>query len=205
MTKPETGTDTFVSSAIRGRSAFRGETAFTILELLIVISIIIILAGLTIATMSYVQSKARRSRAEAEIAAISAALENYKADNGIYPSDAATNALDPSSDVNPSSTPHPNKYDTAGTSLYQQLGGDQDKDPATPADDTKNYISPLVKPDNVASNPAGGSYLKDPFGNAFGYSTSKSNGGNGYNPTFDLWSTADGKTQPETVGWIKNW
>ena len=61
------------------------SNAFTILELLIVISIIIVLAGLILATSGYVQNKGARSRTEAEIAAISAALENYKADNGIYP------------------------------------------------------------------------------------------------------------------------
>ena len=65
----------------------RYNAAFTILELLIVIAIIIILAGLILATSGYVQKKGARSRTEAEIAAISAALENYKADNGIYPRD----------------------------------------------------------------------------------------------------------------------
>src|SRR4051812_30300321 len=85
------------SSFLIRHSSFRtkGPAAFTILELLIVITIIVILAGLTIATMGYVSGKARRSRAEAEIAAISAALENYKADNGAYPRDAATDALLP--------------------------------------------------------------------------------------------------------------
>ena len=36
-------------------------------------------------------------------------------------------------------------------------------------------------------------YLTDPFGNSYGYSTAeiKSSAPNGYNPTFDLWSTAD--------------
>ena len=67
--------------------------AFTILELLIVMAIIIVLGGLILATANYVQKKGKRSRAEAEIAAISAALENYKADNGVYPSGAETNAL----------------------------------------------------------------------------------------------------------------
>src|SRR5205085_2122538 len=61
--------------------------AFTLIELLVVISIIVILAGLILSTVGYVQKKGARSRAEAEIAAISAALESYKADNGIYPRD----------------------------------------------------------------------------------------------------------------------
>ena len=67
--------------------------AFTVVELLIVMAIILVLAGLILATSNYVQKKGYRSRAEAEIAAISAALENYKADNGVYPSAPDTNAL----------------------------------------------------------------------------------------------------------------
>src|SRR5260221_12215916 len=73
---------------------FRGQAAFTIIELLVVIAIIIILAGLILSTVGYVQKKGARSRAEAEIAAMSAALESYKADNGIYPRDTNTDTLD---------------------------------------------------------------------------------------------------------------
>ncbi|MGZ4986342.1 MAG: type II secretion system protein, partial [Chthoniobacterales bacterium] len=61
------------------------DRAFTLIELLVVMAIIIILAGLILGTSGYVQKKGARSRAEAEIAAMSAALESYKADNGIYP------------------------------------------------------------------------------------------------------------------------
>src|ERR1700692_3530648 len=82
-------------------SSFRAGGAFTILELLVVMTIIIVLAGLILATSGYVQKKGARSRAEAEIAAMSAALESYKADNGIYPQNFDTNALDPITDVNP--------------------------------------------------------------------------------------------------------
>src|SRR3954463_1288191 len=70
------------------------RVAFTLIELLVVMAIIIVLAGLILATAGYVQNKGKRSRAEAEIAAISAALENYKADNGVYPSDSVTNGFD---------------------------------------------------------------------------------------------------------------
>lgn len=61
------------------------KRAFTLVELLTVIAIIAILAGLVLSTAGYIQNKAARSRAEAEIAAMEAALESYKADNGIYP------------------------------------------------------------------------------------------------------------------------
>src|SRR4029077_16174220 len=66
-------------------STFVVRQAFTVLELLVVITIIVILAGLILATTSYVQKKGARSRAESEIAGISAAMESYKADTGIYP------------------------------------------------------------------------------------------------------------------------
>src|SRR5258708_7983786 len=73
------------SSFVIRTSSFRAEGAVTIIELLVVIIIILILAGLVLSISSYVQNKGARARAETEIAAISAALESYKADNGIYP------------------------------------------------------------------------------------------------------------------------
>lgn len=65
--------------------ARKTSSAFTLIELLVVIAIIAILAGLILSTAGYVQKKGAMSRAEAEIAALSAALESYKADNGEYP------------------------------------------------------------------------------------------------------------------------
>lgn len=59
--------------------------AFTLIELLVVIAIIAILASLVLSTAGYIQKKGARARAETEIAALSAALESYKADNGDYP------------------------------------------------------------------------------------------------------------------------
>ena len=64
---------------------------FTLIELLVVISIIAILASLVLSAAGYVQKKGARSRAEGEIAALGAALENFKADNGDYPSNATAN------------------------------------------------------------------------------------------------------------------
>ena len=58
---------------------------FTIVELMVVITIIAVLAGLVLSTAGYVQKKGATSRASGEIAAMAAALENYKADNGDYP------------------------------------------------------------------------------------------------------------------------
>src|SRR2546425_11268707 len=102
--------------------------AFTIIELLVVIAIIIILASLILSTVGYVQKKGARSRAEAEIAAMSAALESYKADNGIYPRGNAdlssttpydTDNLDPRTKINPTDS----TYQKASLFLYEQLAG----------------------------------------------------------------------------------
>ena len=82
------------SSFVSRHSSFRKASGFTIIELLIVITIIIILAALILGTVGYVQKKAARSRAEAEIAALSAACENYKADNGVYPTNQDTYGID---------------------------------------------------------------------------------------------------------------
>jgi type II secretory pathway pseudopilin PulG len=185
------------SSVIRHRS-FRGKAAFTLLELLIVISIIIILAGLTIATIGYVQDKGRRSRAEAEIAAISAALENYKADNGAYPSNADTDSLDSTTAVDPTAT----GYSNASLYLYETLSGDANNDRVAEGNSyfpfKSNQLIPADQKKNVTA-------IADPFRNSYGYSTKKAAGGNGYNPTFDLWSTAGGTKAADVSKWIKNW
>jgi type II secretory pathway pseudopilin PulG len=175
-------------------SSFGHAAAFTVVEILVVMTIILVLAGLVLATSSYVHNKGARSRAEAEIAAMSAALENYKADNGIYPSDISVDAR---------SSPDPTAYVAASLTLYKALSGDVDNDVNRQADSgTKSY---MTFKDNQLS-PATGSvaYIKDPFGNSYGYSTVfQSNSTKGYNPTFDLWSTAGSSTS--AAGWIKNW
>jgi prepilin-type N-terminal cleavage/methylation domain-containing protein len=68
---------------------------FTILELIIVIAIIAILAGLILSTAGYVQKKGASSRAQTEIAALTVALENFKADHGDYPRGTNTNGTAP--------------------------------------------------------------------------------------------------------------
>ena len=183
--------------------------AFTILELLIVISIIIILAGLILATSGYVQKKGARSRAEAEIAAMSAALESYKADNGIYPRDAnSTDRLDARSSTNPT------QYVASSLSLYNQLFGAASGS-RTPTAGVKSYFTfkpNMLSPTDQAQNVQ---YIRDPFGNVYGYSTAyqadldagTNPPSHGYNPTFDLWSTGGtmGGSALDPQQWIKNW
>jgi prepilin-type N-terminal cleavage/methylation domain-containing protein len=182
------------------------SAAFTLIELLIVMAIILVLAGLILATSNYVQKKGYRSRAEAEIAAISAALENYKADNGVYPSAADTNALKPNTMGDPTNS----AYQKASLALYTLISGDADNSNDRSAE-TKSYFS--FKPNQLSPTDQTQkvTYIRDPFGNSYGYSTVKASvptGTDGYNPTFDLWSTAgviDASTAPPQSQWIKNW
>jgi general secretion pathway protein G len=180
--------------------------AFTLIELLIVMGIIIVLAGLILATSNYVQKKGYRSRAEAEIAAISAALENYKADNGVYPSAAETNLLKANTMGDPTNA----NYTNASLALYKLISGDADNSVDRSAE-LKSYFT--FKPNQLSptTQTLAVTFIRDPFGNSYGYSTVKASapaGTDGYNPTFDLWSTAgiiDPSTSPIQTQWIKNW
>ena len=136
------------------------------------------------------------------MAAISAAIENYKADNGVYPSNPDTNGLDARTMGNPTGTTDPT-YNSSSVYLYVQLSGDINKN-RNPTG--KSYMS--FKP-NMLLPPGGNGpviAIADPFGYSYGYSTAGETGGAaGYNPTFDLWSTAGSTTTSGQAGWIKNW
>ena len=62
------------------------QPAFTLIEMMVVTAIIAVLAGLTFGGMSYYDQKMKYSRTEVLIASIERALEDYKSDNGSYPS-----------------------------------------------------------------------------------------------------------------------
>jgi len=171
---------------------------FTVVEILVVMTIILVLAGLVLATSSYVHNKGARSRAEAEIAAMSAALENYKSDNGTYPTGTPTTSLNAQSDVVPTDP----KYQNASLFLYEQLSGDTNGDRSV---EGKSYFT--FKDNQLYPATGAITYIKDPFGYSYGYSTAGQTGtsGQGYNPTFDLWSTAGSSATTGVAGWIKNW
>jgi type II secretory pathway pseudopilin PulG len=180
--------------------------AFTVIELLVVTAVIIVLAGLILTAASYVQNKGASSRAETEIAAISAALENYKADNGIYPRDMVNNTTD---NLDARTSGNPTNYQTASLFLYDSLFGSASSGSRTAASGAKSYFDfkpYMLSPANQGQNVQ---FIRDPFGNSYGYSTAyQKNPATGYNPTFDLWSTAgniDTNSPPNQTHWIKNW
>src|SRR5439155_3033330 len=99
----------------------RFDGAFTLIELIVVITVIIILTGLVLSTVGYAQKKGARARAETEIAAMSAACESYKADNGIYPRDNATNQYTDILDARQNFDATQTVYQNASRYLYDAL------------------------------------------------------------------------------------
>jgi hypothetical protein len=126
------------------------------------------------------------------------------------------------------SSGNPANYQAASLYLYKQLSGDTNAN-LQPPPGAKIYFS--FKPQmldgarDANGNLTSVTYIRDPFGNSYGYSTAYANyldyqsgvstctppnpPPTGYNPTFDLWSTAGLTTTPPTAAdqnqWLKNW
>jgi len=217
--------------------------AFTLIEMITVIAIIAILSGMIISLAGLMTTKQNRAKALGDITALISACEAYKTDNGGYPQDvppppgnaaSVTNDLDPRTQMNPTD----GAYQKASLFLYKQLSGDENAngkiDPST--ETGKKYAAEFFKPsrfDTGFKTTGTITYLQDPWGYSYGYSTaglkleqdyrvaletspttSRPATLQGFNPTFDIWCTA-GSTGPKESGtagqdsernkWIKNW
>src|SRR5450631_4335250 len=143
--------------------------SFTLVELLTVMAIIAILVALTLGAASGVMNKAARSRAASEIQAMSTALEGYKTDNGIYPpsSGLLTNTY-AGGDGSPGGG---GLYIASSQILYVALSG-QTNFTGVPSAGTKVYMSfKAYQVGDPTGAINGGSYVKDPWTFAYGYST----------------------------------
>jgi prepilin-type N-terminal cleavage/methylation domain-containing protein len=177
--------------------------SFTLIELLVVMAIIAILASLILFAGNAVITKGLRSRAAAEVQAMSTALEGYKTDNGIYPPSEGVLLL-----TNTYATATAASYQTNSSLLFVALAG-QPNLVSAPTTGVKSYMA--FKANQVGNPSTGVSYVKDPWGNSYGYSTGSVAGaattnypynGGGF---FDLWSTATQSTTVNTNAWISNW
>ncbi|MDD2706519.1 MAG: type II secretion system protein GspG [Verrucomicrobiae bacterium] len=167
-------------------SSIERQSGFTLVELLTVMSIILVLAGMVVGIMGYSSRMAMESRAKAEIAAISTALESYKADNGAYPpiDDAVLTGMK----TNFTAKKLPSFEDCWSNSHYLVR--------ALCSNNNKIYMTFKTK---QIKGTNGCVILLDPSGNAYGYNPLAPVA----NPqTFDLFSAGvDGKSQyPTNIG-----
>ncbi len=144
----------------------RFNCAFTLIELIVVITVIVILTGLVLSTVGYAQKKGARARAETEIAAMSAACESYRADNGIYPRDNTTDNLDARQNFDATQA----VYQNASLYLYNVLFGATNGS-RTPNAGARSYFT--FKPNQLSPSDQAQpiAFIRDPFGNSYGYST----------------------------------
>jgi prepilin-type N-terminal cleavage/methylation domain-containing protein len=161
----------------------RAGAGFTLIELLVVVAIIAILAGLALSTLGYVNRKGAESRAQTEVAALSAAIESYKLEFGTYP------LMD-----NVGSSSMTNQVTT--TNLYLALSPSN-----TNAQNTRGRVFFEPTPSMVASNPM---RFVDPWGADYLYRTN-TNGNVLVNVGFfDVWSTAGNTALTNQPNWIRN-
>jgi hypothetical protein len=159
---------------------------------------------------------------------MSAACENYKADNGAYPRDAAgvTDALNPRDTGTKSDSA---AYKEASLELYKALSGNTlDAAFKLTLGPGKNYYE--FKPNQLSIRKDSNGmishvlFIQDPWGKSYGYSTAgakfeedyrtalRTNPAAarpatpiGYNPTFDLWSTGGATNTTNIAKCVKNW
>ena len=87
------------NAAKSARTVFGSRCSFTLIELMAVVLVIAVLITTVIGLSNSIRQKLERSQTQADIAALSVAIENYKNDMGAYP----TSSLVRSSWINPGS------------------------------------------------------------------------------------------------------
>jgi len=192
-------------SSLQRRFA-RRLSSFTLVELLTVITIIALLTALTLVAGGAVLKRAAKARTTSEINAMSAALEQYKTDVGVFPNFVMTGP--PNGSYSYSDTGAGGGYQQSSQVLFRSLSGKTNFNDAPISGVTVYYP---FKPSQVG-NPANNSYVKDAFGISYGYSTGEGTNNSPdvpYNGVgfFDLWSTGGepGASPSETNSWISNW
>lgn len=73
------------SGHLAGNATRRLGDAFTLVELLVVVAVIAVLAALGIMTLGGANTRGAEARARTEVAALSAAIESFKVDQGFFP------------------------------------------------------------------------------------------------------------------------
>jgi type II secretory pathway pseudopilin PulG len=174
-------------------------------------AIIAILAGIILWASEGVLAQGSRTRAKGEITQMIQALEAYKVDNGSYP---ASDSLYGPPNANYANNPEVagGNYQASAETLYQALSG-QTNFTDTPVGNKVYFTFKGTQVGNPSGSPST-TYVQDPFGFSYGYSTGGTVNATNYAPyngsgQFDLWSTGgttDSTLTPNaTNSWITNW
>ena len=166
-------------------------SAFTLIEMLTVLAIIVILTSLVVSVGFYVQKKGALSKTEGLKHSLENACEAYKAENGNYPRDTATNSVTDSISPKNNFIPTDASYAASCLFLYKELTGDKsttgDSDlKGQPGSGPPNGIPDFGEPRylkefqigilNVVKDKSTGkitsvNFIQDAFGFSFAYST----------------------------------
>jgi prepilin-type N-terminal cleavage/methylation domain-containing protein len=161
----------------------RAPSGFSLMELLVVVALIVILAGLTIAGMSFVNEKVARNKATVQIKLLESAIQDYNSDNRKFPASEDSTGETGS--------------EVLFKALYQD-GLDAKSSGSTAAKIYLPELDPTLNKEGkggqqwIRSGASGAnSQIIDPWGHPYLYRTGK----DAKNPDFDIWSKGkDGKT-----------
>lgn len=167
----------------------RRASGFTLIELMVSITIIILLAGLVVGGMSFVEQKRSQAKAEVQIKLLEKGIEEYKFDNGAFPTV-------PNANITNATQARANN-----NAIYQRLYLDGVTNPGT-----RIYLAeldPKAQGQGWIINIGGTNYITDPWGREYRFRPGNLATGElnpaAMGPGFDIWSMGkDGLTQPGT-------